>query len=218
MSVRPRQAAIGPAAWTDDRAVVIETLLAIQREPAGMEAVWHPLGFMDLTLRCVGRRTLRLHVWSPVRGDYRGVGFSIHAHDWRLRSLVVAGALENEVFAATPASDPTHQVYAIEYHGQANVLRPTGRLVACRLERRERFGEGESYGLATGVFHRTAVSPGAVTATFVEAIRQPGAVTEVLGDVAGAAAHVTERPRCDAAAVREAVDLVLANLGSPAPS
>ena len=61
------------------------------------------------------------------------------------------------------------------------------------------------------MFHRTAVSPGAVTATFVEAIRQPGAATEVLGDVAGAAAHVTERPPCEPAAVREAVDLVLAS-------
>jgi hypothetical protein len=215
MTVRGRRAPVGPAAWTDDRAVLIETLRAIQRAPEHMEAVWHPLGFMDVTLRRAGPRTLRLHVWSPVRGDYRGAGYSIHAHDWRLRSLVLAGALDNEIFAVSPAAVPTHQVYGIEYRGRTNVLRATGRMVACRLERRQRFGEGECYGLDTGVFHRTAVSPGAVTATFVEAIRQPGAATEVLGDVAGAAAHVTERPPCEPAAVRQAVDLVLDALGPP---
>jgi hypothetical protein len=218
MTVRGRRAPVGPARWTDDRATLVETLLTIHRRPEDVAAVWHPLGFMDLELHRSGRRTLRVHVWSPVRGDYRGVGWTIHAHDWLLKSHVLAGALDNEVFVVAPSAAPTHQVYAIEYRGRANVLRPTGRMVACRLERRQRVTQGECYGLAAGVFHRTVVSPGTVAATFVEAIRQPGVATEVLGDVTGAAARVTERPPCDPTAVRQAADLVLAALALPPPA
>ena len=199
----------GASSMPDCGRAVRNILNSILVVPGSVSAVWHPLGFMYLQLRHETNRTLRIHIWSPLPGEYTGLGWLIHKHNWSLSSYIICGQLENNIYNVSHNSDsPTHKIYAIEYLGLINRLRATDRFVLCKGEASQLQTEGSCYKITPGVFHATVVKS-EVVATMVLATDAPDTTNEVLGDISGAASYLTERRPCCQKAVRRAIHLVL---------
>jgi hypothetical protein len=209
IGVRPGRIPGGqPSATLPEATAIVE---AARRE-GDLVATWHPLGFLDVELAGGEGWSLRLHVWSTFTGDYRGVGWPIHRHDWSLQSRVLCGTLRHHVYEVEGAGPPTHRLYRIVYGGRTNVLHRTPRMVACRSVRSEPIGPGEDYALEPGIFHSVHITLGTTVATLVHAVRRPGFTNAVLGDLDGAAWYRTERPACAPSSLHAVLDLVLALL------
>lgn len=182
----------------------------IQDDPLKAEAIWHPLGFACFVLKREGNRTLRLHVWSPLPGEYTGVGWQVHKHSWSLVSYVLCGSIENCIYVVRPnLHSPTHQLYKIDYKGQVNYLRATGIYVQCVTSQVEHITAGDSYILNPGIYHSARVPTGSVVATIVIATEVDGVDTAVLGEVNSGQYYRTERRPCSTDFILKSLGIVL---------
>ena len=176
-----------------------------------VSAVWHPLGCLYIELLRDARISVRLHVWGIAAGRFSGSGLDVHAHDFDLRSCVLTGAIENELYAQQPGA-ATHRLYEIDYEREINLLRASGKLVRCETQSRDLMQAGDVYHIQAGQFHRIRQVGRAPVATFLIASRQEGMRSAVLGPINGRQTYRTVRNPCTAQELRTVIGDVLSRL------
>jgi hypothetical protein len=75
-----------------------------QHSPGHLEISRHPNGFLKITLYRVGRRTVRLHLWTSGFGETHDE-IRIHGHAWSLASIVLQGEIVHTLFQETSSLD-----------------------------------------------------------------------------------------------------------------
>jgi hypothetical protein len=161
---------------------------ALLREPGLAKATWHPLGCLYIELFRTDAMSVRIHVWGLTDHPFVTSGLDIHAHDFDMRSTVLAGGLLHRRWHRS-SGPPTHQVYDIEYAGAINHLRPSGRCLAFRPGPLERV-------------HHVEPMPGSLSASFVVARLAAGAIGTVLGPLEGHQVLSSQRQACPAPELR----------------
>ncbi|MFD7624911.1 hypothetical protein ACFV7Q_02490 [Streptomyces sp. NPDC059851] len=189
--------------------VTLEEIAAGERE---LRAVRHPLGFLCLPLLREDPRGVCVHLFEA--GDRAEPGASsLHAHSWELRSRVLYGRVANLPVRTHPVRDgadgATHRVFEV-HSGNDGVdeIRPTSLLVRSELGAAHITSQGETYTLAAGEFHATALEGPGPAATLVHGLSVPGQVDLSLGPVDGRARRTTRR-LCDTELTVRSVHAVL---------
>jgi hypothetical protein len=177
-----------------------------------MTAVKHPLGFLCFPVQRLGEHGVCVHLWtSGVRQTL--TTSQMHAHSWDLTSYVLYGSLRNHFISVNDApGSPTHRVFEVHSHGDADELRATPRLVISRPEAGSGVGAGALYLLPAGEFHATVALTGDV-ATVVLSQSHPRIADLALGPV-DMPSHTVTRSRCDAAETARAARLVADGLAA----
>ena len=187
-----------------------DILNAVMDNPASVEAVWHPLGFMYIELLQKYGTSVRFHIWSAKFPQRTSLGWLIHKHSWGLSSYLMLGSLKNHVYEiASSADPPSSRIYRVGYQGLTNHLVATGNLVSHNLAVTQKVSKGSIYRLAPGIFHRTEVARNSDVATFVLAEDAAGQRNEVLGETDGARLYTMTRPRCSHEEIRQAAGIIL---------
>ena len=110
----------------------------------------HANGFVKITLPSTGSPIVRrLHIWHPLIAG-GAADSNVHSHCWPLASTVVAGALVEELFAATDTGDDFDE-YA--FHRQSSQLRRAGRSGLRKLQALTHT-QGDIYVRASHMLHR----------------------------------------------------------------
>lgn len=140
------------------RATLLEVLKIVESDLDVVPASDHPLGFLHFELSELAHVTsggrLRLHVWDEESPGPDELGL-YHDHTWALRSLVLAGGLQDSVYsvAYNPAGS-TEEVmiqYGSEIHRSTNNRRADLELLEAR-----RVYAGARYAVEAGQVHSTA--------------------------------------------------------------
>ncbi|WP_228538175.1 hypothetical protein [Nocardia sp. XZ_19_385] len=175
--------------------------------------VRHPLGFLCFPVWRDGDLGICLHVWAE--GMRRRPTTSlVHAHSWDLLSIVLYGAVANDVFEVVEAPEqPTHRVFEIQSSADGDLIRATSQVVAYRLRSREIFRAGDAYTLPHGVFHVSEVVGAAATVALGE--YRHGPPDRSLGGLA-TDDHWVHRIPCTAEETRRVARTVLDQLTQPA--
>ncbi|MCA9706360.1 MAG: hypothetical protein KDK70_10970 [Myxococcales bacterium] len=186
-------------------------LVAVEGEPPA--GVWHPTGFVVLTLHADGRGALRLHLWPEGARELGAPCWPVHDHAWHLRSHVLHGEVRSHGYRVDddPAGD--WRLYAVDYApGRRSCMRRSDRRVSVRPEGPRRVPAGERYAVAAGCFHASRVEAGESAATLVVTTITARAHPWVVGPDDGPEAVPVERPEADAGLVRGVLGQVTAAL------
>jgi len=193
------------AALRDDAPLPAEALRELLRGlvEAPPEAVWHPTGFVVLTLLRRPEGALRLHLWPPGERELGTPCWPVHDHVWDLRSHVLAGEVESCGYAVKDDAHGDAVLYAVGYgEGRSSCMRRSERRVSVRARAPRRIAAGARYEVAAGEFHASTVAVGDLAATLA-ATRATGQPWPwVVGDVDAAAVIPVERQVVDAARVQ----------------
>jgi hypothetical protein len=194
------------------RATVVASVLSVLRgvlsSSAGIEADWHPLGFMHLKLFSRGRESLRLHIWPSGDAPRERAAMSIHDHAWDLVSQVLCGELTNHFVDVMPDESGHVQMGIVRYRGAVNEVIPRGEAVRWFVSTSERYGPGDRYTVPRQVFHYTAPGIARPLATVVGAVMASKDPPRTLLPTP-AGVRVMGRTPCTAEEVRREVSLVL---------
>ena len=140
----------------------------------------HPLGFVHFELPesrvASGLGRLRLHLWDDACHQPDQLG-RLHDHAWNLRSLVVAGALEDSLFDVEYRFDGDLREVVVRYEPTIERV-PTDRKADLRVRSTRRVDAGSEYTVEVGVVHETTVlrTP---TVTLVAASPVVGSTTRI---------------------------------------
>jgi hypothetical protein len=150
-------------------------------------AVEHVLGFAQLRLGSYRGRLVRIHLWNTLgSGRYHSDG-DVHSHMWPLRSYVLGGRVENEVFDVTRCPDGPGEIYEVQYsQGGSHRVRLETR-VTLGTRKTERLERGMRYDVGAEDFHSSKVGQESVTLIVTGArtgrspivVRQAGSVQAV---------------------------------------
>jgi hypothetical protein len=166
-------------AWMEQAAALSAALREDAPLPAGVlrellrglvaappEAVWHPTGFLVLTLVRRPEGALRLHLWPPGRRELGRPCWPVHDHVWDLRSQVLCGEVESRGYEVVDDADGDAVLYAVGYgEGRSSCMRRSERRVSVRPRAPRRVSIGERYEVAAGEFHASTVAVGDFAAT-----------------------------------------------------
>ncbi|MFJ6051647.1 hypothetical protein [Streptomyces sp. NPDC092307] len=191
------------------------TLLTLEEIASGtreLHAVRHPLGFLCLPLLREGPRGICVHLFEiDNRADPDAS--PMHAHSWELRSRVLYGRVANLPVrtSAVRGGEPgaTHRIFEV-FSGSDGVdeIRPTSLLVRSEPGPAHISAGGETYTLAAGEFHATALEGVEPAATLVHGMSIPGQLDLSLGPLDGRPRRTTRR-LCDTAQTVRSVHTVL---------
>ncbi|MEW2138818.1 hypothetical protein AB0892_19845 [Streptomyces sp. NPDC005409] len=177
--------------------VTLEEIATGARE---LRAVRHPLGFLCLPLLREGPRGVCVHLFET---DHRPEpdASPLHCHSWELRSRVLYGRVANLPVHTTVVADgeagATHRVFEVRSRSDGvDEIQPTSLLVRSEIGPAHVTSGGESYTLAAGQFHATALTGEAPAATLVHGFSIPGQVDLSLGPLDGRPRRTTRR-LCD---------------------
>lgn len=160
-----------------------------------LTAVQHPLGFLCLPIVREPGWGVCIHVWTIRFPSVQPTTSGKHAHSWSLESFVLYGELGNAVFALEPDEESgPYQIADIVTGPESDVITPTGRRVACTEVSRSMVSSGQTYQLATGVFHETFLGADSEVATLVLS-RTQNTPDRMLGPV-DLRPHTVTRRRC----------------------
>ncbi|MFD4915974.1 hypothetical protein ACFWNR_22465 [Streptomyces virginiae] len=189
--------------------VTLEEIASGARE---LHAVRHPLGFLCLPLLREGPRGICVHLFEI--GNRADPDASpMHAHSWELRSRVLYGRVANLPVRTTVVRDgeegATHRIFEV-FSGSDGVdeIRPTSLLVRSEPGPAHVSAGGETYTLAAGEFHATALEGAQPAATLVHGTSIPGQLDLSLGPLDGRPRRTTRR-LCDTAQTVRSVHTVL---------
>ena len=151
-------------------------------------AHWHVLGFVEVVLLSTARETLRLHLWRNVPASEPI--WRVHDHSYDLRSLVVAGRLQDQRYRVVPDSGGKSQLYRVSYGPKGSKRIKLEQRVRCiEMDRLER-GTDQTYRIPVGTFHSTVLATGCSAAiTVVQTGRSTNGPPRVVGTVDGAEAY-----------------------------
>ncbi|MFC9895891.1 hypothetical protein ACFVMC_19560 [Nocardia sp. NPDC127579] len=176
-------------------------------------AVRHPLGFLCFPVWRGGDLGVCLHVWTEGARAHPTTS-PMHAHSWDLLSLVLYGAVANDVFDLVESPEtPTHRLFEVHSGADGDLVRATPQVVGYRLRSHEVFRSGEVYSLPNGVFHVSDVVGVAATVALGE--YRHGKPDRSLGGLA-TDDHWVHRAPCTADEVRRVARTVLEQLTQPA--
>ncbi|WP_405787991.1 hypothetical protein OG753_08895 [Streptomyces sp. NBC_00029] len=191
------------------------TLVALEEIASGtreLRAVRHPLGFLCLPLLREGPHGICVHLFDT--DDHAEPDASpMHAHSWELRSRVLFGRVANLPVRTGVVRDgedgATHRVFEV-HSGSDGVdeIRPTSVLVRSEPGPALVSSGGETYTLAAGEFHATALEGAEPAATLVHGMSVPGRLDLSLGPLDGGPRRTTRR-LCDTAQTVRSVHTVL---------
>ncbi|GLY50189.1 hypothetical protein [Lentzea sp. NBRC 102530] len=163
----------------------LDAVLAGDRPPL---AVAHPLDFICVpVLRTPGFGVCG-HIWHD--GE---TSDTVHSHSWHLDSLVIAGAVTNEVFAVTDDPGGAHELFEVTSTGRLDVFTPAERTVTCTAVRREEHPAGTSYRLPAKSFHRSLPGSAGRTLTLLSATTLPDVCDQVVRPVCSAPVRPVRR-------------------------
>jgi hypothetical protein len=170
----------------------------IAQNAINVAGVRHPLGFLCLPVERTGEEGVCVHVWSDSLARMHPTTSEIHAHSWDLISYVLYGSVRNKVFDITDAPDNApYRVFEVRSGGDSGAdideMRATPRLVRCKLRSAELSHSGDTYSLAAGTFHATAVQGEAATVALGSS--RPATMDLSLGGI-DCATHRVQRQRC----------------------
>ncbi|MGH3766844.1 MAG: hypothetical protein ACRDS0_25425 [Pseudonocardiaceae bacterium] len=173
---------------------VVHVMMAIARGAQPLAAVRHPLGFICLPVARHGECGVCVHVWTGHPPEVELTTSPMHSHSWDLLSYVLYGEVRNQLVQVADApATPSHRVFEVHSHGDADEIRRTARLVHCTPGVAQSTTSGGSYRLAAGEFHMTVVAGQA--ATVVLGHSRAGTLDLSLGSL-GTPTHRVPRQRC----------------------
>jgi hypothetical protein len=164
------QAEVLWAALREDAPLPADALRGLLRRvmEAPPEAVWHPTGFLVLTLLRRDDGGLRLHVWPESARELGRPCWPVHDHVWELRSHVLCGEVESRGYRVVEDERGDAVLYAVGYgEGRSSCMRKSERRVSVRELAPRRVVSGERYTVAAGEFHASTVASGDFAATLV---------------------------------------------------
>lgn len=140
------------------RGTLLEVLKVVESDLDVVPASDHPLGFLHIELsgmaELTGGRRLRLHVWDEESPGPDELGL-YHDHTWALRSLVLAGGLQDSLYSvAYNAAGSTEEVM-IEYGSEIQRSTESRRADLGLLVTRQMYA-GARYTVDAGIVHSTA--------------------------------------------------------------
>jgi hypothetical protein len=188
-----------------------ELLCALSTESP--PAVWHPTGFLVLTLCRRDDGALRLHLWPEDARVHGTPCWPVHDHVWDLRSQVLCGEVQSRGYAVVDDEHGDAVLYAVGYgEGSRSCMRRSARRVSVQGRALRRIAAGEHYEVVAGEFHASAVDAGCLAATLASTrpTERPG--PWVVGDVNAPRVVPVERPVADAAWVRMLLRRVAASM------
>lgn len=143
----------------DLQPVVRDVLSAVRSEHPPVQVFDHPLGFLHFELPVTeaaptGSR-LRLHLWDEQAPGEDQLG-RFHDHAWGLRSLVVAGRLEDCLYDVEYRSDGSVQEVLVHYARGIERVQ-SGRSADLRLASTRLVEAGSRYEIDASIVHATTV-------------------------------------------------------------
>lgn len=157
---------------------------------------FHANEFYKITLRRSGGWVRRIHVW-PSR-DPGSSGGNVHGHCWPFRSLVVAGELEELLYAVRPGSDYVQYSF------------PSGRELmtavgesGLSLVSRARHHEGSFYEREVSVLHRAYPVAGPTISIVAHPLTREGTARVFLREGASAEADGRHVDAAEILCIRE---------------
>ena len=173
---------------------VIGLMMAIAEGTRPLVAIRHPLGFICLPVARHGECGVCVHVWTEHPAKVQLTTSPMHSHSWDLLSYVLYGEVRNQLVQVEDApATPSHRVFEVHSHGDADEIRRTARLVHCEPGSSQSTISGGSYQLAAGEFHMTVVA--AQAATVVLGRGRAGTLDLSLGSLS-TPTHRVPRQRC----------------------
>jgi hypothetical protein len=201
-----REAAALCAALREDAPLPADALRKLLRglvaEPP--QAVWHPTGFLVLTLLRTPDGALRLHLWPPGMRELGRPCWPVHDHVWDLRAQVLHGEVETRAYEVSDDARGDAVLYAVGYgEGRSSCMRRSERRVSVRARIPRRVAAGERYEVAAGEFHASTVTVDrfAVTLAATRATAQPW--PWVVGETGSPEVIAVERSIADPARVQD---------------
>lgn len=174
------------------------------------EAVWHPTGFVVLTLLRRHGGALRLHLWPEGVRELGRPCWPVHDHVWHLRSQVLAGQVESRGYAVTDDPHGRAVLYAVGYgEGRSSCMRRSERRVRVEALPPARIAAGERYEVAAGEFHASTVAVGDFAATLVATRATARPWPWVVGDLDAPTLVPVERQVADPDRVRPLLRRIL---------
>ena len=188
-----------------------ELLRGLVAEPP--EAVWHPTGFLVLTLLRTPDGALRLHLWPSGARELGRPCWPVHDHVWDLRAQVLHGELESRAYEVIDDARGDAVLYAVGYgDGRSSCMRRSDRRVNVCARAPRRVAAGERYEVPAGEFHASTVAMDRFAATLAatRATAQPW--PWVVGEMGSPEVIPVERSSADPTCVR---DLLLRVVPTP---
>lgn len=199
------------AAFDDDTPlpapVLQELLAALVVDPP--PAVWHPTGFLVLTLLRNDGIALRLHLWPERAREHGTPCWPVHDHVWDLRSHVLCGEVASHRYEVLDDPRGDAVLYAVRYgEGRSSLMHRSERRVSVTPDVPRRVAAGERYEVPAGEFHASTVSSGELAATLVIMRSTTRAWPWVVGTMNAPVVVPVERAVADATWVRELIERV----------
>lgn len=194
------------AALREDAPLPAEGLRALLRglSAAPPEAVWHPTGFLVLTLLRGEQGALRLHLWPPGARELGRPCWPVHDHVWDLRSHVLFGAVESRVYDVVDDAHGEAVLYAVGYgEGRSSCMRRSARRVRVKEGAPRRIAAGGRYEVAAGEFHASTVAVGDLAATLAATRATERPFPWVVGELGAPETIAVERSIADPRRVQD---------------
>ena len=156
---------------------------------------WHPLGFAMCKLIDDGISSLRVHVWPNHVQFQQTPAWLVHNHLFHLKSWVLAGEIENHEYLVD-GSKEEHAVYETRYKQGKSILHKSQNTCSKKIISNESFLAGQTYEVATGVFHKSEIKSAGVAVTVCETTEMVNTTPLVLGDLNGSPIYSFTRKVC----------------------
>jgi len=167
-------------------------------------AVWHPTGFLVLSLLRRPEGALRLHLWPEQAREHGTPCWPVHDHVWDLRAHVLCGRVESRRYVVIDDEHGDAVLYAVGYgEGRSSCMRRSPRRVSVRPGPPRWIAAGERYEVAAGEFHASSVPAGELVATLAMTRTTAQPWPWVVGTLDGAETIPVERAVASTTWVRE---------------
>src|ERR1700694_1120508 len=113
----------GPGASDSDMFQLLDDLACSARL---LDALWHPLGFVNLDLGASNQDIYRVHIWPQHERHAKTLDWRIHTHVYGLESFVVLGAITDRRYSVQIAGNTGKRLFGVRYNKDGSVLEPLG--------------------------------------------------------------------------------------------
>lgn len=132
-----------------------------------LSAVWHPLGFIIITIQDwhFGER-VRIHIWPKSIRNYNQGRNWIHNHEYNINSLVLLGEVINKKYTLSKKNTglPT---YNVMHKGANSDLILTKKFCEVKFLSSEKIKKGKVYSIKKNEYHLSETKTEIVTSTIV---------------------------------------------------